>query len=487
MKDIFYYHKLLKEKKISSKELTLEAINKAKSEKNNSTISLFEDSAMEEATKADALFSKGECLHYLQGIPYSLKDLFITKDKRTTAGSRYLLNYIPPYQGQVAGALAKANGVLISKVGLDEFGMGSSNQNTPFGEVLNPHNGEFSAGGSSGGSAASVVEGSSLFSIGTDTGGSIRLPANFCGLTALKPTYGRVSRFGQISYASSLDQASPIAKTTLDLACIMDAISHYDPRDSSMKNNPNLSCVNELEKTNASYWKNKRVAYDPSFIDSCQVDVKKNLLLAKDRLTKAGATFHEVNLKHLPYSVAVYYLLATSEASANLARYDGIHFGHRSSQENSSDPDSQVKLTLEDTYRQSRSEGLGEEVKKRIMLGTFALSSGYADQFYLKALKVRRLIANDFLETFKKCDVFFSPVCASGAFKRSEITKLSMDPIKVYMNDLYTIPVNLAGLPSIALPFGITENKMPTGFQLVAPSWKDNELLKLGHAWEQIN
>jgi len=471
--NIYESHEALAKKKISSVELTKEALNKAETSKNNAFISLTSDLALNLAKTADAEISAKGPKTWLHGIPYSLKDLFITKGIRTTAGSKMLYNYVPPFDGFISKKLSSAGGVLIGKVSCDEFGMGSTNENTPFGAVLNPLNTKFVAGGSSGGSAASVAEGSAAYSVGTDTGGSIRLPANFCGLVGFKPTYGRVSRYGQIAYGSSLDQAGPITNSVLDTGCVMELITEKDPLDVTNVPNKKMSVVHELEKIKPGYLKDKVICFSQEFIDACDPEVRNSLSEALKIFEKEGAKLKNISLPHLKYSVAAYYLIATSEASTNLARYDGIHFGFRDKINDSN---------LEKTYIRSRTLGFGEEVRKRIILGTFSLSAGYQDQYFAKACKVRRKIYDDFMSAFLQADVIFSPVCASLAFKQGES---KLDPIKMYMNDLYTIPVNLAGLPGLALPFG-KHDGLPTGFQLIGKSFEDEELLKIGRAFELV-
>ncbi len=469
--NIYESHNLLKSKKISATELTKEALTKAETSKTNAIITLTSDLALRRAKEADKEISSKGPKGWLHGVPFTLKDLFITKNIRTTAGSKILFNYIPPYEGYVSRSLSDAGAILIGKVSCDEFGMGSTNENTPFGAVKNPHDVNHVAGGSSGGSAASVAEGSSAFSMGTDTGGSIRLPANFCGLVGFKPTYGRVSRYGQIAYGSSLDQAGPVARNVLDVGCVMEAITQKDPLDVTNVPNKTMKIVGALEKANVKDLKGKVIAYSREFIEACDNDVKSSLYDALKVFESSGAILKETSFPHFKYSVAAYYLIATSEASTNLARYDGIHFGFR---------DKSMKGNLEQTYIRSRTEGFGEEVRKRIILGTFSLSSGYQDQYFAKACKVRRKIYQDFENAFLEADAIFSPVCASLAFKQGEGKQ---DPLKMYMNDLYTIPVNLAGLPGLALPFGKHGN-LPTGFQLIGKSFQDEELLKLGRAFE---
>lgn len=460
----------LSDKKISSKELTEHCLKLAKGNENNAYITIVEDLAHIQADLADTRISKNERKGYLDGVPFSLKDLFITKGIRSTGGSKSLYNYIPQYEGSVSGFLQNAGGVLIGKVGCDEFGMGSTNEKTIFGPVYNPLNKEYVAGGSSGGSAASVAEGSCVYSIGTDTGGSIRLPANFCGLTAFKPSYGVVSRYGQMAYGSSLDQASPIANDVMSLGCLMEYMAKPDERDATQISKGEFKVVSELEGVSPSLLKGLKVGFDPSFIEACDPSVKASLKKSMATLINAGAELVEINLPHVKYCVSVYYLLATAEASTNLSRYDGIHYGLRVEGEQ-----------LIDTYTKSRSEGFGDEVKKRIILGSFALSSGYQDQYFAKAAKVRRLISQDFIHAYKKCDVIFSPVCASKAFKLGEGIA---DPVKMYMNDLYTIPVNLSGLCSLAMPCESSIGELPTGFQMIGKAFADKELLKIGRAME---
>jgi aspartyl-tRNA(Asn)/glutamyl-tRNA(Gln) amidotransferase subunit A len=469
--NIFQSHQALSKKKISSVELTTEALKVAETNKNNSFLTLTSDLALKNAKEADQEITKKGMRSWIHGVPFTLKDLFITKDIRTTAGSKILYNYIPPYDGYISKQLNASGGILVGKVGCDEFGMGSTNENTPFGVVKNPYSSEHVAGGSSGGSAASVAEGAAAFSIGTDTGGSIRLPANFCGTVGFKPTYGRVSRYGQIAYGSSLDQAGPVANNVLDVGCVMELITEKDPLDVTNISSKKMSIVTELEKVQPSLLKGKVIGYSPEFINACDDDVRNSLQEALKNFEDQGAKLKEISLPHSKYSVATYYLIATSEASTNLARFDGIHFGFR---------DNSEKGNLEQTYIRSRTMGFGEEVRKRITLGTFSLSAGYQDQYFAKACKVRRKIYEDFMQAFKETDVIFSPVCASLAFKKGDSKQ---DPLKMYMNDLYTIPVNLAGLPGLALPYGKHGN-LPTGFQLIGKSFQDEELLKIGRAFE---
>jgi aspartyl-tRNA(Asn)/glutamyl-tRNA(Gln) amidotransferase subunit A len=462
----------LNKKKISSSELTKECLKKAKEAKNNSYISLTEDLALDQAKKADSEIAKSGTKSTLHGIPCSLKDLFITEGIRTTGASRILFNYTPTYDGYISRSLKEAGSVLIGKVNCDEFGMGSTNENSAFGPVLNPLDPSRTAGGSSGGTASSLAEGSAMFSMGTDTGGSTRLPANFCNLVGLKPTYGRVSRYGQLAYGSSLDQASPMAKTCLDVACVMEQITHNDEKDNTQAPLGSMKLVEDIAATDPTYLKGKKVAYSHELIDGLEKEVALVLRNSLSDMKSAGVELVEVDLPHIKHCVSSYYLVATSEASANLSRYDGIHYGLRITEDQD----------LAGTYIDSRTAGLGEEVKKRIILGCFALSSGYYDAYYKKACKIRRLISNDFHNTFQKADLFFSPVCASTAFKIGENAN---DPIKMYMNDLYTIPANLAGLPALAIPYSEVGG-MPTGFQLIGQKFTEKELLTFGHNFKNL-
>ena len=471
--DILEAHQKLKAKEISPLELTELCLKKIKHCSNNSFISVLEDLAMEKAKESEKRILREGPKSYLDGIPFSLKDLFITKGIRTTAGSAILYNYIPPYDGYVSEKLGHAGGILVGKVGCDEFGMGSTNENTPFGPVRNPRNTAHVAGGSSGGSAASVAEESCFYSMGTDTGGSVRLPSNFCGLVGLKPTYGRISRYGQIAYASSLDQTSPLGKSVSDMACILESLTDHDCRDSTNIPLGKMNLVDGLSKIKAEHLKGKKIGFNESFIENCEPKVTRALKEAIEVLRKAGAELVEVDLPHLKYAVSAYYIVATSEASSNLARFDGIHYGLRR----------QRQGNLEQTYKDSRAEGFGGEVKKRILLGTYSLSSGYYDAYYKKACQVRRLIYQDFERAFKKCDVIFSPVCSSTAPLLEEATK---DSLKMYMSDLYTIPVNLAGLPGLALPFGEGEHGLPTGFQFIGNVFAEKDLLEVGRAFELV-
>ncbi|MCY4644245.1 MAG: Asp-tRNA(Asn)/Glu-tRNA(Gln) amidotransferase subunit GatA [Bacteriovoracales bacterium] len=469
--DIFEAHQKLKAKEISPSELTRQCLDKALKSKNNSFISIVEDFAHQCALESEKRIQKNGPQTYLDGIPFSLKDLFITKGIRTTAGSMILANYIPPYDGYVSEKLKKAGGTLIGKTNCDEFGMGSTNENSYFGPVSNPLNRKFVPGGSSGGSAVSVLEGSSFYSMGTDTGGSIRLPANFCGLISLRPSYGRISRYGQIAHSSSLDQCAPLGKSVTDMACLLEALTEYDVRDATNVPLGTMSIAQDVHQTPPEHLKGKKIGVYAPFIDACKPLVKSSLEKALKHCEEAGAKIVTIDLRHLKYAISTYYIISTSEASSNLARFDGIHYGLRES-------DGQG---LEQTYQKSRSRGFGNEVKRRILLGTYSLSAGYYDAYYKKACQMRRLIFDDFQSAFKSCDVIFSPVCASTAFP---VDMSQKSPTEMYINDFYTVPIALAGLPGLALPYGKGENDLPTGFQLIGKPFGEKELLKIGRALE---
>ncbi len=471
MKDIYSLHQMYLKKETSPVEVLQDCLKIAEKNKLNSYITVCSDLALDQAKKAQKRFTDGKPLSYLDGIPYSLKDLFVTKGIRTTAGSKHLLNYHPPYQGSVAQFLSDSGATLVGKVGCDEFGMGSTNENTPYGAILNPLDPNRVAGGSSGGSAAAVAENSCSFSMGTDTGGSVRLPSFYCGLTGFKPSYGTVTRYGQIAYASSLDQAAPIGRNCLDLAAVMEVISQADPKDSTQLRKDPLQLVSSLLNNQQTKIK---LGVDASLLEGCDPDVLKELQACLQYLSQnASIELVDISLPHLQYGISVYYLIAPAEASANLARYDGIHYGEREKAEN-----------LEDIYRLTRGKTLGTEVKKRIMLGTFALSSGYSQQFFEKACQVRELIARDFDLAFEKCDYIFSPVSSTKALELKEKRK-PMSSIQLYLNDLYTVPVNLAGLPALSLPIP-SKQKLPGGFQLIGSYASDAELLKTGYQLEKI-
>ncbi|MGE4073770.1 MAG: Asp-tRNA(Asn)/Glu-tRNA(Gln) amidotransferase subunit GatA [Lysobacterales bacterium] len=404
----------------------------------------------------------------LGGIPYAHKDLFCTEGVPTTCGSRYLEHFVPPYSAAIHERISQAGAVLIGKANMDEFAMGSSNEHSYFGPVRNPWDTERVPGGSSGGSAALVAARVVPFATASDTGGSIRQPAAFCGVTGFKPSYGRVSRWGMIAYASSLDQAGVIALTVEDCARVLDVMSGFDARDATCADTPKVDVSAALEMS----LKGLRIGRPRQWFGSGIEDgVAAAVEAALAEYARRGAIIVDVDLPSSEYAIPAYYVIAPAEASSNLARFDGVRYGHRCS-----DP-----KDLNDLYRRSRAEGFGHEVQKRILTGTYALSAGYYDAYYLRAQQVRRLIANDFARVFAEVDVLAGPTSPTVAFKLGE--KLS-DPLALYLADINTVSVNLAGLPGLSLPCGFSEG-LPVGLQLVAPSWREDLLIGAGHGYQQ--
>lgn len=458
-------------KKVSALEVTkhfADRISKLDS-KINSFVST-NDKAEDAAKAVDAKIAKGEDPGQLAGVPMAIKDLLCTKGLKTTASSKMLGNFIPPYSATVVKRLEGAGAVTIGKTSLDEFAMGSSNENAASGPVRNPWNPEYVPGGSSGGSAAAIAARLAPGAIGTDTGGSIRQPASFCGLFGIKPTYGRVSRFGIIAFASSLDQAGPMALSTKDCALLLETIAGSCANDST-------SATIEVPKWSEIITddvKGLRIGLPKEyFAEKMDPDVERVTKEAIAALKDRGATVVDVSLPLVKHAVPVYYLVATSEASSNLARYDGMRYGHRSANAAHGD--------LDDLYSRSRGEGFGPEVKRRIMLGTYALSSGYYDAFYQKASQVRRLIRNEFLNAFQSCDVILSPVCTSPAFKVGERIN---DPLEMYLNDIFTTSTNLAGLPGMSVPAGYSKAGLPIGVQLMTRHFDETRMFNVSLALE---
>ncbi len=470
-KSIFELHNMLKNREITSQELTNKFLEKIENlnKKINAYITICEDIAIEQSKKADEKIKNGN-ISYLTGIPLSIKDLICTKGIRTTCGSKMLNNYIPTYNATVYEKLLEQNIVTLGKVNMDEFAMGSSNETSYFGPVRNPHDLERVPGGSSGGSAASVAANMCAASLGSDTGGSIRQPASFCGVVGLKPTYGRVSRYGLVAFASSLDQIGPITKNVEDCAILIQAISGYDEKDSTSVNIEVPDYLKDLKKESL---KGLKIGVPKEyFIAGINEEVEKCIKHLLNILEKEGAEIIEISLPHTEYAVATYYIIAPAEASSNLARYDGVKFGYRA--ENYED--------LLDMYKKTRAEGFGDEVKRRIMIGTYALSSGYYDAYYLKAAKVRNLIKQDFQNAFNVVDVIMCPVSPTTAFKIGE--KID-NPLDMYLNDIFTIPVNLAGLPGLSLPAGKDSNNLPIGLQIIGNYFQENKLLNIAYNVEQ--
>ena len=458
----------LRAKKFSAVEVTKHYL--ARIEKLDKQLNSFV-SVNERALEQAAIIDKSaDFSGTLRGVPIAVKDLLCTEGLKTTACSKILANYCPPYDASVVARLKKAGALVLGKTSLDEFAMGSSNENSFFGPVKNPWNHAYVPGGSSGGSAAALAARLAPGAIGTDTGGSIRQPASFCGVFGIKPTYGRVSRYGVISFASSLDQAGPMARSTKDCAILLEVISGKCQHDSTSATQPVPNWADSIKND----LKGVRIGLPKEyFSESIDADVAKVTQDAIQALKERGATTVEVNLPLVKYAVSIYYLIATSEASSNLTRYDGVRFGYRSS----TPPNS-----LDDFYASNRGEAFGAEVKRRIMLGTYALSSGYYDAYYNKAGQVRRLLRDEFLKAFESCDVILSPVATTPAFKIGE--RIS-NPLEMYLNDIFTTSTNLAGLPGMSVPVGFSSNGLPIGVQLMAKHFDEQSIFDVSYALEQ--
>ncbi len=461
---------LIKSKELSPVELTKALLDRIsnKDEKLNSYITVLTEKALESATRAEEEISAGNYNGPLHGIPLGIKDIFITKDIKTTCGSKMLENFLPPYDATVTTKLMDAGAVILGKNNMDEFAMGSSTETSYFGPTTNPWDIERVPGGSSGGSASATSASLCLASVGTDTGGSIRQPASLCGVVGMKPTYGRVSRFGMIAFASSLDQAGPITKTVEDTAIILNSISGPDPRDSTCVN---LSVPDYTQSLKDSLDGLKIGIPKEYFVEGMDKDVEDASKKAISEIENLGAEIVEISLPHTEYAVLTYYIIAPSEASSNLARYDGVKYGFRA----------EGVESLSDMYFKTRAQGFGDEVKRRIMLGTYALSSGYYDAYYLKAQKVRTLIKKDFEEAFEKVDAIVAPTTPEVAFKIGEKTQ---DPIKMYLSDVLTIPCNIAGLPGISVPCGFSKDGLPIGIQVLGKPFDEETVIHVAHAYE---
>ncbi len=456
----------IKRKDFTSEEVTKSFIsNSEKSKKLNVYIT----ECFEEATKSAKNFDKKKDYKgLLAGIPIAVKDLFCTKNIKTTAGSKILHNFVPTYESTVTNNLWSEGAFLLGKLNCDEFAMGSSNETSFFGNVINPFKDKLVPGGSSGGSASALAANLSPVTIGTDTGGSIRQPASFTGTVGLKPTYGRCSRWGIVAFASSLDQAGPMTKNVEDSALLLQAMSGYDPKDSTSVDikveNYSSKLTDRVKGLRIGIPKEYRVDNMPSEIDKLW---KKGV----DYLKDAGAIIKNISLPHTKYALPAYYIVAPAEASSNLARYDGVKYGHRSKGNN-----------LLEMYENTRSDGFGNEVKRRILIGTYVLSSGYYEAYYLKAQKVRQLIKNDFDKVFNDLDAILTPSTPSAAFK---IGEKKDDPVSMYLNDIFTVPVNLAGLPAISVPVGYDKNNLPLGLQLIGKPFDEQTILNLSLAIEK--
>ena len=459
----------LHSKEISSVELTrlfLDRISKLDPQL-NSFITISDELALQQAKAADSLLASGNSTS-LTGIPIAHKDLFCTQGVLTTCGSNMLNNFIPPYESTVTSRIQKAGAVMLGKTNMDEFAMGSSNENSFYGAVKNPWNLNKVPGGSSGGSAAAVAAGLAVAATGTDTGGSIRQPASFCGITGLKPTYGRVSRFGMIAYASSLDQGGPMAKSAEDCAHLMQAMAGFDEKDSTSSETENDDYLANINAPLTGLTIGLPKEY---FGEGLDPQVADTIMTAVKEFEKLGATVKDISLPNLQLSIPAYYVIAPSEASSNLSRFDGVRFGHRC--DNPTD--------LLDMYTRSRAEGFGIEVQKRIMVGTYALSEGYYDAYYLKAQKIRRLIKEDFVNALSDVDVIMGPVAPTTAFDLGSKTD---DPVAMYLEDIYTLSVNLAGIPAMSIPAGFVDN-MPVGLQIMGNYFAEAKLLNIAHQFQQ--
>ena len=461
--------KALKNKEISSFELTNAYLNAIENTSNlGAYIDIQKDYALQMAKKSDEKISQGMA-GPLEGVPIAVKDMFCTKDIKTTASSKILENFYPTYESTVTQNLWDDGAVMLGKLSCDEFAMGSSNETAAKGNVINPWSktNPISPGGSSGGSAAAVAARSALAATGTDTGGSIRQPAAFCGITGLKPTYGRCSRWGIVAFSSSLDQAGPLTRTVSDAAIMLNSMAGYDNKDSTSANIEMPDLTSFLDKS----IKGKKIGIPKEYTqDGISEDIVKFYDTSIQFLKDNGAEIIPVSLPHTKYALPVYYIIAPAEASSNLARYDGVRYGIRNEAEN-----------LDEMYELTRGNGFGEEVQRRIMIGTYVLSSGYYDAYYLKAQKVRRLIKEDFEKAFENVDFLLTPSTPSTAFELGQ----KQDPIKMYLNDIFTVPASLAGLPGISIPVGLDKTGLPVGIQLIANSFDEPNLISVAHTLEK--
>ena len=464
-------HKLIKNKEVSVEEIVISLFQRIEKveEKVKAFLFLYKKEALEEARKWDKRISQGEDIGPLSGIPIAIKDNICLDKKETTCASRILKGFYPPYAATAIERLKKAGVIFIGKTNMDEFAMGSSTENSAFQITRNPWNLETIPGGSSGGSAAAVASGEVPLALGSDTGGSIRQPAAFCGVVGLKPTYGRVSRYGLVAFASSLDQIGPVTKTVRDSANLLQVISGKDEFDSTSLDYP----VPDYLQSLISEIKGIRIGLPKEyFIPGIEEEVKKIILTATKVLQDLGARVEEVSLPHTEYAVATYYLVATAEASSNLARYDGVGYGYRTKE----------KTNLIDMYKKSRREGFGDEVKRRIMLGTYVLSKGYYENYYGKAQRVRTLIKEDLDKVFQDFDAVITPTSPTVAFKVGE--KID-DPLKMYLSDIFTISANLAGIPGISILCGFNKENLPIGLQILGKAFDEETVLRIAYAYEQ--
>jgi len=463
-------HERLTKKEISAVELAKSVIARTDAVESQirSYITETREQALAQAAAVDAKITRGEMIAPLAGIPGALKDNICTKGIKTTCASKILADFVPPYDATVVDRLAAQNAVLTGKANCDEFAMGGSTENSGFFVTHNPWDTARVPGGSSGGSASSVAAGQAIWALGSDTGGSIRQPAAYCGNVGLKPTYGRVSRYGLVAYASSLDQIGPITRDVTDSALVLNAIAGYDAKDSTSIN----AEAPDYTKALVQDVKGLKIGLPKEYFGAgIQPEVAAAIKKAVDQLTAMGAEVKEVSLPHTEYALPAYYLIAPAEASSNLARFDGVGFGHRA-----------LGSDIIDMYKKTRSEGFGPEVKRRIMLGTYALSSGYYDAYYLKALQVRTLVKQDFDKAFDEVDILITPTAPTTAFKIGELS----DPLAMYLQDVCTIPINLAGLPGISIPCGFVAG-LPVGMQIIGKPLAEATIIQAAYAFEQAN
>ena len=464
-------HQLLKDKEISSKELTQAVFDRidAVESKVNAFVTVAHEFAMQQAEKADEMIADGKCLP-LTGIPLGIKDLICTQNLPTTCGSRILENFVPPYDATVIQKLKSAGAVIVGKLNMDEFAMGSSTEHSGYKVTCNPWDPTRIPGGSSGGSAAAVSADMCLGALGSDTGGSIRQPASHCGVVGLKPTYGRVSRFGLVAFASSLDQIGPLAKNVTDCAHLLNVISGYDKSDSTSVPKDVPDYISALDGD----LKGVKVGIPKEYssVEGLDPAVLSAVSNAAGVLEDLGAKRVDVSLPHTEYAVAVYYVIAPSEASSNLARYDGVKYGFRNSEH----------TDLMELYRTTRSKGFGPEVQRRIIIGTYCLSAGYYDAYYGKASQVRTLIMEDFQKAYESCDVIICPVAPTAAFKIGEKVD---DPLTMYLSDIFTLSANLAGIPGVSVPCGFSSEGLPIGLQIMGNHFNEEMLLKVAHGFEK--
>jgi len=465
-----------REKKFSSTELTKAYIKNIEQNRHlNAFITETFDNALEQAKVSDDNIAKGD-FRELEGIPLAIKDLFCTKNIRTTCASKMLENFIPSYESTVTQKLLKSGAVFLGKTNMDEFAMGSANANSYFGKAINPYKKnnsteELTAGGSSGGSAVAVSANLCAGATGSDTGGSIRQPASFTNLVGVKPTYGRSSRYGMIAFASSLDQAGVFAKTVKDSALLQKIISGYDPQDSTSSK----QIVPEFDKLLNSNLKGKKIGIADEYqIAGMPEDILKLWDQGKEMLKKNGAEIVKINLPHTKYCAAIYYIIAPAECSSNLARFDGVRYGFRCDDKN---------LSLNDMYAKTRALGFGQEVQKRILIGTYVLSAGYYDAYFRKAQQVRRLVVEDFKKAFEKCDAILTPATPNPAFSFDEMK--NFDPLKIYLNDVFTIPANMAGLPALSIPAGFDRDGLPLGLQVISRNFDEQTMFDVALAIEE--